>query len=65
MRLLTVDNEAVDLVMVQQRLLGNYSQLQMDMCGIIDRSEPSEPPVFRGFGLLGECVSVRGEASRC
>ncbi|XP_074503500.1 contactin-associated protein-like 4 isoform X1 [Sebastes fasciatus] len=37
MRLLTVDNQPVDLIMVQQRLMGNYSHLQMDMCGIIDR----------------------------
>uniref|UniRef100_A0A3Q1I0V5 Uncharacterized protein n=1 Tax=Anabas testudineus TaxID=64144 RepID=A0A3Q1I0V5_ANATE len=41
MRLFSVDNEAVDLIMVQQRLLGNYSQLQIDMCGIIDRCSPS------------------------
>ncbi|XP_028282631.1 contactin-associated protein-like 4 [Parambassis ranga] len=41
MRLLTVGNQPVDLIMVQQRLLGNYSQLQIDMCGIIDRCSPS------------------------
>uniref|UniRef100_A0AAQ6IU35 Contactin associated protein like 3 n=1 Tax=Anabas testudineus TaxID=64144 RepID=A0AAQ6IU35_ANATE len=41
MRLLTVDNQQVDLIMVQQRLLGNYSHLQIDMCGIIDRCSPS------------------------
>ncbi|XP_060901413.1 contactin-associated protein-like 4 [Labrus mixtus] len=41
MRLLSVDNQPVDLIMVQQRLLGNYSQLQIDMCGIIDRCSPS------------------------
>lgn len=38
MRLLTVDDQPVDLILVQQRLLGNYSHLQIDMCGIIDRS---------------------------
>ena len=43
MRLLSVENQPVDLIMVQQRLLGNYSQLQIDMCGIIDRSEPQKP----------------------
>ncbi|XP_076599800.1 contactin-associated protein-like 4 [Chaetodon auriga] len=37
MRLLTVDSQPVDLIMVQQRLMGNYSHLQIDMCGIIDR----------------------------
>uniref|UniRef100_A0A3Q3AZG5 Contactin-associated protein-like 4 n=1 Tax=Kryptolebias marmoratus TaxID=37003 RepID=A0A3Q3AZG5_KRYMA len=41
MRLLTLDNQPVDLITVQQRLLGNYSQLQMDMCGILDRCSPS------------------------
>uniref|UniRef100_A0A3Q2CQH0 Contactin-associated protein-like 4 n=1 Tax=Cyprinodon variegatus TaxID=28743 RepID=A0A3Q2CQH0_CYPVA len=41
MRLITLDSQPVDLIMVQQRLLGNYSQLQIDMCGIIDRCSPS------------------------
>ncbi|XP_017276056.1 contactin-associated protein-like 4 isoform X1 [Kryptolebias marmoratus] len=41
MRLLTLDNQPVDLIKVQQRLLGNYSNLQIDMCGIIDRCSPS------------------------
>ncbi|TKS79391.1 Contactin-associated protein-like 4 [Collichthys lucidus] len=36
MRLLSIDSRLVDLIMVQQRLLGNYSHLQIDMCGIID-----------------------------
>ena len=38
MRLLTLDNQNVDLIMVQQKQLGNYSNLHIDMCGIIDRS---------------------------
>ncbi len=38
MRLLTLDKENVDLIMVQQKQLGIYSNLQIDMCGIIDRS---------------------------
>ncbi|KAF0041817.1 hypothetical protein F2P81_005349 [Scophthalmus maximus] len=41
MRLLTLDDRTVDLMKVQQRLLGNYSHLQMDICGIIDRCSPS------------------------
>nr|XP_020457518.1 contactin-associated protein-like 4 [Monopterus albus] len=41
MRVLTVDSQQVDLIMVQQRLLGNYSHVQIDMCGIIDRCSPS------------------------
>ncbi|KAG7242295.1 hypothetical protein INR49_023970 [Caranx melampygus] len=40
-RLLTLDDQPVDLIKVQQRLLGNYSHLQIDMCGIIDRCSPS------------------------
>uniref|UniRef100_A0A668T6J8 Contactin associated protein like 3 n=1 Tax=Oreochromis aureus TaxID=47969 RepID=A0A668T6J8_OREAU len=40
-RLLTVDNRPLDLIKVQQRLIGNYSHLQIDMCGIIDRCSPS------------------------
>lgn len=38
MRLLTLDNQDVDLIMVQQKELGTFSNLQIDMCGIIDRS---------------------------
>ncbi|KAG7219998.1 hypothetical protein INR49_001126, partial [Caranx melampygus] len=41
MRLLTLDNSNVDLIQVQQKQLGNYSNLQIDMCGIIDRCSPS------------------------
>uniref|UniRef100_A0A3P9Q9X4 Contactin-associated protein-like 4 n=1 Tax=Poecilia reticulata TaxID=8081 RepID=A0A3P9Q9X4_POERE len=41
MRLLTVEGELVDLVKVQQRLMGDYSDLQIDMCGIMDRCSPS------------------------
>ncbi|CAF97740.1 unnamed protein product [Tetraodon nigroviridis] len=40
MRLLSVGAQPVDFMTVQQRLLGNYSQLQIDMCGITDRWEP-------------------------
>lgn len=40
MRLLTVDKQPVDLIKVQQRLLGKYSHLQIDMCGITDRLVP-------------------------
>ncbi|XP_069564962.1 contactin-associated protein-like 4 isoform X1 [Brachyistius frenatus] len=41
MRLISLQNRPADLNLVQQRLLGNYSQLQIDMCGIIDRCSPS------------------------
>lgn len=38
MRLIAVDGQSVDLIQVQQKQLGNHSGLQIDMCGIIDRS---------------------------
>uniref|UniRef100_A0A3P9QG08 Contactin-associated protein-like 4 n=1 Tax=Poecilia reticulata TaxID=8081 RepID=A0A3P9QG08_POERE len=41
MRLLKLDGETVDLIKVQERRLGNYSDLKIDMCGIIDRCSPS------------------------
>lgn len=43
MQLLSVNGQLVDLMAVQQRLLGNYTQLQIDMCGVIDRSESTKP----------------------
>lgn len=43
MRLLTVDSQPVDLIKMQQRLMGNYSHLQIDMCGITDRSDLNTP----------------------
>ncbi|XP_028300530.1 contactin-associated protein-like 4 isoform X4 [Gouania willdenowi] len=41
MRHLTLDDGVVDLIKVQQRMLGNYSHLQIDTCGIVDRCSPS------------------------
>lgn len=38
MRLIAVDGQSVDLIQVQQKHLGNQSGLQIDMCGIMDRS---------------------------
>ncbi|MEQ2293437.1 hypothetical protein AMECASPLE_033374, partial [Ameca splendens] len=37
MRLFSLDNRVMDLIAVQQKQLGNYSDLQIDVCGIIDR----------------------------
>ncbi|XP_062870599.1 contactin-associated protein-like 4 isoform X2 [Trichomycterus rosablanca] len=37
MRLIHMDESLVDLIKVQQMLMGNYSGLQVDVCGIIDR----------------------------
>ncbi|KTF84414.1 hypothetical protein cypCar_00041034, partial [Cyprinus carpio] len=37
MRLIRTDAALVDLIRVQQMLFGNFSDLQMDMCGIVDR----------------------------
>ncbi|XP_062340357.1 contactin-associated protein-like 5 isoform X1 [Osmerus eperlanus] len=41
MRSIYVDGNPVDLIKVQQMLIGNFSDLQIDMCGIIDRCSPS------------------------
>ncbi|CAM4557568.1 unnamed protein product [Lepidochelys olivacea] len=41
MRLITTGNKAVDLISVQQNSLGNFSNLQIDLCGIIDRCLPN------------------------
>ncbi|XP_059395977.1 contactin-associated protein-like 4 isoform X1 [Carassius carassius] len=41
MRLIRTDGALVDLIRVQQMLFGNFSNLQMDMCGIIDRCSPN------------------------
>uniref|UniRef100_A0A3P8X6B6 Contactin-associated protein-like 4 n=1 Tax=Cynoglossus semilaevis TaxID=244447 RepID=A0A3P8X6B6_CYNSE len=41
MRLFSVEQREVDLIKVQQKLTGNYSNVHIDMCGIIDRCSPS------------------------
>ncbi|KAG5262234.1 hypothetical protein AALO_G00293660 [Alosa alosa] len=41
MRLMFVNNYPVNLLHVQQRTLGNYSQLDFDVCGIRDRCTPN------------------------
>lgn len=37
MRQILINNQLVDLFRVQKGLLGNYSELQIDVCGIWDR----------------------------
>ncbi|XP_077200637.1 contactin-associated protein-like 4 [Paroedura picta] len=41
MKLISMDNKAVDLISVQQNSVGNFSDLQIDLCGIIDRCLPN------------------------
>ncbi|NXU56487.1 CNTP4 protein, partial [Turnix velox] len=41
MRLISIGNKAVDMISVQQNVLGNFSNLQIDLCGIIDRCLPN------------------------
>ncbi|XP_059503506.1 contactin-associated protein-like 5 isoform X2 [Stegostoma tigrinum] len=41
MRLIFIDNQPADLILVQQGLLGNFSDLQIDLCGIVDRCLPN------------------------
>lgn len=37
MQLISIGNEAVDMISVQQNIFGNFSDLQIDLCGIMDR----------------------------
>ncbi|XP_076869296.1 contactin-associated protein-like 5 [Brachyhypopomus gauderio] len=41
MRSIVINNYSIDLYRVQQGLLGNYSELQIDICDIRDRCTPS------------------------
>ncbi|XP_048390046.1 contactin-associated protein-like 5 isoform X2 [Stegostoma tigrinum] len=41
MRLILIDNQAVDLILVQQGLQGNFSDLHIDICDIQDRCLPN------------------------
>ncbi|XP_036382105.1 contactin-associated protein-like 5 [Megalops cyprinoides] len=41
MRLIKIGNNIVDLSKVHQAIIGNFSDLQMDTCGIIDRCSPN------------------------
>ncbi|XP_063769779.1 contactin-associated protein-like 4 [Pseudophryne corroboree] len=41
MKLIYIGSKLVDLISVQQSLLGNFSELQIDLCGIIDRCFPN------------------------
>lgn len=52
MRLLKLDNQTVDLISVQQRLLGHYSHLLIDMCSITDRLVPPCRFSVFNFSLL-------------
>ncbi|XP_069472868.1 contactin-associated protein-like 5 [Ambystoma mexicanum] len=40
MRLIFIDNQPKDLILVQQGMLGNYSDLHIDLCSIRDRCLP-------------------------
>lgn len=37
MRLISIGNKAVDMISMQQNGFGNFSDLQIDLCGITDR----------------------------
>uniref|UniRef100_A0A8C6Z9U3 Contactin-associated protein-like 4 n=1 Tax=Nothoprocta perdicaria TaxID=30464 RepID=A0A8C6Z9U3_NOTPE len=41
MRLFSIGNKPVDMIAVQQNIHGNFSDLQIDLCGIIDRCLPN------------------------
>lgn len=37
MRLLALDDQNINLILVQQKQLGAFGNLQIDVCGVIDR----------------------------
>ncbi|XP_053153572.1 contactin-associated protein-like 4 isoform X2 [Hemicordylus capensis] len=41
MKQISIDNKEVDLIAVQRNSVGNFSDLQIDLCGIIDRCLPN------------------------
>ncbi|NXD99758.1 CNTP4 protein, partial [Chaetorhynchus papuensis] len=41
MRLISIGNKPVDMISVQQNGFGNFSDLQIDLCGITDRCLPN------------------------
>ncbi|XP_027730702.1 contactin-associated protein-like 4 isoform X6 [Vombatus ursinus] len=41
MRQISISNKVVDLILVQQSIFGNFSDLQIDLCGLIDRCLPN------------------------
>ncbi|XP_062455111.1 contactin-associated protein-like 4 [Rhea pennata] len=41
MQLISIGNKPVDMISVQQNVFGNFSDLQIDLCGIIDRCSPN------------------------
>ncbi|XP_014641006.1 PREDICTED: contactin-associated protein-like 4 [Ceratotherium simum simum] len=41
LRLISINAQEVDLISVQQGMLGNFSNLQIDSCGILDRCLPN------------------------
>ncbi|KAK3521327.1 hypothetical protein QTP70_003170 [Hemibagrus guttatus] len=57
MRFLHLDEGLVDLIKVQQMLFGNFSDLQMDMCGIVDRQQQ--------YGVVMECEMKWCSPSHC
>ncbi|XP_075037222.1 contactin-associated protein-like 5 [Mixophyes fleayi] len=58
LRLIFIDNQPKDLILVQRGALGNFTDLQIDMCGIKDRCLPN----YCEHG--GEC-SQTWSAFRC
>uniref|UniRef100_A0AAY4AZZ4 Contactin-associated protein-like 5 n=1 Tax=Denticeps clupeoides TaxID=299321 RepID=A0AAY4AZZ4_9TELE len=41
MRFILINNQPINILLVQRGLLGNYNQLQFDICGIRDRCLPN------------------------
>ena len=49
LRLISIGDEAVDPISVQQGALGSFRDLQIDTCGLTGRRSPVSVPVFRVF----------------
>ncbi|KAJ7335611.1 hypothetical protein JRQ81_013552 [Phrynocephalus forsythii] len=41
MKQISIDSNSIDLISVQENSVGNFSDLQIDLCGIIDRCLPN------------------------
>ncbi|KAI4559082.1 hypothetical protein MJT46_013724 [Ovis ammon polii x Ovis aries] len=52
MRLISICHEVVDLISLQPGALGNFSDLQIDSCGITDRKNEEETPLWKSFGAI-------------
>lgn len=58
MQLIQVDDQLADLTAVEQGRTGAFENVSLDMCAIIDRSEPSLLPCSAIKQTLAETVII-------